>query len=113
MEYAKILLPYIIGFIMTFLGYLLGKKKQESDITNTQAQTNKVKGETNRSLVEFYEEQVVSLIAQVKELKDSLQVERDEKVSCEQRLSELEVKFNLLATKFTLLEKNLIKNNEF
>jgi hypothetical protein len=107
LEYAKALIPHILTIVVTVLMYFLGRRKSKAEIDKIESETRNFNKEGDIKLIEFYKEQLSSLLVRVKEQVIALDDKERDRLLCEEKLHDLEVRFNALSTKFTLLEKKL------
>lgn len=107
LEYAKALIPHIFTILVTGLMYFLGRRKSKAEIEKLESETRNSNKEGDIKLIEFYKDQLNSLLTRVKEQVIALDQEKRERIICEDRFHDLEIRFNALSTKFTLLEKKL------
>lgn len=105
-EAFHMLLPWInSGLFVTLIIVLFNWKKNNAETNKLNTESSEINHNTEIKLISFYQSQVRSLTEKYEELKAKFDKKEEEHNNCEERICELEEKYDILINQINNLKK--------
>jgi hypothetical protein len=111
MSTSEILISLISGGLSITLGYFLGRSKMRAEVSKILAETKTITDNHEINLSEFYKQEVLELIQEVKALKAEIEKERIISEECYESIAALRQDYDILLAEVNKL-KAKHKNND-